>query len=96
MTVSILVRSKVKDFGTWKDNFDAGAEFVKQRGVIASRVLRDLDDPNLVIVHHEFAETNAAKAFMALMNSDDLREGPVKVGGVIPETVEIWVGKDVS
>lgn len=95
MTVSILIRSKVKDFGTWKANFDSGAEFVKQRGVIASRVLRDLDDPNLVIVHHEFAETSAAKAFVALLDSDEFREGPVKVGGVIPETTEIWIGEDV-
>jgi hypothetical protein len=96
MTVSLFVRSKVKDFGTWKEIFDSGAEFVKQKGVIASRVLRDLDDPNLVIVHHEFAETNAAKAFLALINSDEFREGPpVKEGGVIPETVEIWIGEDV-
>jgi hypothetical protein len=95
MTVSILVRSKVKDYDVWKENFDSGAEFVKQRGVIASRVLRDLDDPNLVIVHHEFAEKNAAKAFMALMDSEEFREGPVKVGGVIPETTEIWIGEDV-
>ena len=28
MTVSLFVRSKVKDFATWKASFDAGAEFV--------------------------------------------------------------------
>ena len=95
MTVSVLVRSEVKDFGAWKENFDSGAEFVKQRGVIASRVLRDLDNPNLVIVHHEFAEKDAAKAFVALMDSNEFREGPVKVGGVIPETMETWIGEEV-
>jgi hypothetical protein len=96
MTVSLFVRSEVKDFGIWKENFDGGAEFVKQKGVIASGVLRDLDNPNLVIVHHEFSEISAAKAFVALINSEEFQEGPVKVGGVIPETVEIWVGKDLS
>ena len=95
MSVSIFTRSKVKDFATWKTNFDAGAEFVRQKGVIASKVLRDVDDPNLVIVHHEFAEASAAKAFMALFESDEFREGPVKAGGVLPETLETWIGADV-
>lgn len=99
MTVSLFVRSKVKDFATWKEMFDAGAEFMKQNGVIASKVLRDLDDPNLVIVYHEFADANTAKAFMSLIDSDLFREapdGPVKKGGVILETLEMWVGEDVS
>lgn len=95
MTVSMFVRSKVKDFDTWKVSFDGGAEFVKQNGVLASKVLRDLDDPNLVIVQHEFADADAAKAFMALVNSDAFREGPVKKGGVIPETMELWVGEEI-
>ena len=95
MTVSMFTRSKVKDFATWKESFDGGAEFVKQKGVIASKVLCDLDDPNLVIVHHEFADADTAKAFVALVNSDLFRKGdPVKKGGVILETLEIWVGEE--
>ena len=63
---------------------------------MTSRVLRDLDDPNLVIVYHEFADASAAQAFMALVNSDQFREGdPVKKGGVILETMEMWVGEEV-
>jgi hypothetical protein len=58
-------------------------------------VLRDLDDPSLVIVHHEFADQATARAFMSLVQSDAFREGPVEEGGVIPETVEIWVGEEV-
>lgn len=96
MTVSMFTRSKVKDFDIWKEMFDGGAEFVKQKGVIASRVLRDLDDPNLVIVYHEFADASTAKAFEDLVNSDLFRKGdPVKKGGVILETMEMWVGEDV-
>lgn len=95
MTVSIFVRNKVKDFGVWKEHFDSGAEFVKEHGVVASNVLRDLDDPNLVIVHHQFAEADAAKTFYGMMNSALFREGdPVKKGGVILETLEVWVGED--
>lgn len=95
MTISILVRSQVKDFNKWKEHFDRGAEFAKAHGVIASQVLRDLDNPNLVIVHHKFAETDAAKAYMALLGSEAFREGPVKLGGIIPETVEAWMGEEV-
>jgi hypothetical protein len=97
MTVSLFVRSKVKDYATWKASFDAGAEFVKEKGVVASKALRDLDDPNLVIVHHEFADAGKAEAFVALVNSDLFRKGdPVKKGGVILETLEMWVGEDVT
>ena len=96
MTISMFVRNKVKDFGVWKELFDSSAEFVKEHGVIASNVLRDLDDPNLVIVHHQFAEVSTAKTFFGMVNSDLFREGdPVKKGGVIPETIEVWLGEDV-
>jgi len=96
MTVSMFARNKVKDFATRKALFDESAEFVKGKGVIASKVLQDLDDPNLVIVHHQFADARTAKAFMALVNSDLFRKGdPVKNGGVILETMEMWVGEDV-
>lgn len=95
MAVLLALRAKVKDYDTWKENFDSGADFVKQHGVTASRVLRDLDDPALVTVHHEFADRSAAKAFLDLIASDAFQEGPVKEGGVIPETVEVWVGEEV-
>lgn len=96
MIISIFVRSQVKDFDIWKAHFDSGAEFVKTKGVIASQTLRDLDNPNLAIAHHQFADASKAKAFLALINSDQFREGPpVKEGGVILGTVEVWVGEVV-
>ena len=95
MTVGLFTRSKVKDFDVWKEMYDAGAEFVKQQGVIASNVLRDLDDPNVIIVHHQFADAETAKAFEALVNSDMFRKGdPVVKGGVILDTMEIWLGEE--
>lgn len=93
MTVSIFTRNKVKDFDVWKKLYDESADFVKQHGVISDQVLQDLDDPNLVIVHQRFAEVEAAKAFYGMVNSDLFRKGdPVKKGGVILETLEIWMG----
>lgn len=95
MAVLLALRTQVKDYDVWKANFDDGAEFVAQQGVTASRVLRDLDDPKLVTVHHEFATPSAARAFLELMRTEAFRDGPVEQGGVIPETMEIWVGEYV-
>lgn len=96
MTISIFVRCQVKDFDTWKASFDSGAEFIKAQGVIASQVLRGLDNPNLVIVAHQFADATKSKSYLDLINSDLFREGPpVKEGGMILETLEIWMGEVV-
>jgi hypothetical protein len=95
MAVVLTVRSKVKDYDVWRPVFDSGADFVAEQGVISSRVLRDPDDPSVVIVHHEFADPSAARAFRQLHSSDAFREGPVEQGGVLPETIEVWIGEDV-
>ena len=95
MTISIFTRNKVKDFTVWKEVYDSGADFVKQQGVVAANVMRDLDDPNFIIVHQQFDDVDKAKAFVDLVNSDQFRKGPpVTQGGVILETMEIWVGVD--
>lgn len=96
MTASLIVRSEVKDFDTWKKTFDGGAEFVKGLGVIASSVHRDLGNPSIVTVHHQFVDAGKAKAFADVINSDVFRKGdPVNKGGVIPETVVVFVMEDV-
>ena len=95
MTVSIFTRSKVKDFDMFKKSIDSAAEWTKQQGVIATNVLRDLDDPNLVIVHQQLDDANKAKALVGLMNEDGFRKGPpVTEGGVILDTMEVWVAAD--
>ena len=96
MTVSLFVQHKVKDFATWKKMYDEGApQELKISGILTDSVHRSLDDPNTVLVYHQFADASAYKAHMARMDSDEFREGPVKVGGVIPETLEFWVYEDV-
>ena len=97
MTYTLIARHEVKDFNTWKQSFDGGAEFVKSKGVIASRVQRDLDNPNMVTVQHQFADADTIKAFMALVNSDTFRKGePVTKGGVILETMAVMATQDVE
>lgn len=96
MTISGFVRHKVKDFATWKNMYDESSAHVhKEAGVINDRVFRDLDDPNLVVVYHEFATKEQLKAFMARLASDEFRAGPVEMGGVLMHTLEVWTGEEV-
>ena len=94
MTVSLFVRHKVQDFDTWKGVYDGAAQLIKDNGVIADSVHRSLDDPNSIIVYHQFADTAALEGFKTLMDSNEFKEGPEKAGGVLPGTMEMWVGED--
>ena len=96
MSVSLFVRNKVKDFATWKKVYDGSAEFQKENGVIASSIHQSLDDPNVIIAWHQFTDVDAAKHYESLFHSDAFLEGPVKVDGVIPETMEIWLTEDIE
>jgi hypothetical protein len=96
MTASVMVRSEVKDFDTWKKSFDGGAEFVKSLGVIASNVYRDLENSSVVTVRHQFMDADKARAFADVVNSDAFRKGdPVSKGGVILDTVVVFTMQDI-
>lgn len=96
MSVSTFGRFKVKDFDRFMQVFESGYEIRKQLGVVDSRILRDPDDPNLLLAWYEFADVNTAQAYVDMINSDQFGESPpVKEGGVILETVEVWMGESV-
>ena len=95
MTVSLFVQHQVKDFNIWKKFYDENApQVLKTGGVIVDTVHRNLDDPNSVLVYHQFADTDALNAFVALLNSDEARELSA-VSGAIMESVNVWTGADV-
>lgn len=96
MSVSLFVKNKVKDFDTWKKLYDEGGPMIREKhGVIADSIHRQLDDPNTIIVYHKFESEENLKMHLAAMKSDEFLEGPVKMGGVILETMEVWTGVDV-
>ena len=94
MTASIFARHKVNDFATWKKVYDEVAPLRKDGGVIADSVHRGADDPNTVIVYHQFGDLSATQEFMAAMNKAEF-QAVLKNAGVQPETLEMWVGEDV-
>ena len=95
MTATLFVRSETTDFDAWKQLWDDSADFVAQHGVVASSVHRDVDNPNLIVVVHQFETGDAARAYAEMFGSAEFAEGPVKVGGVVPESMEVWVCEDL-
>lgn len=95
MTVSLFVQHQVKDFAKWKKFYDENSrEVLEAGGVLAATVHRNLDDPNSVLVYSQFANADAAKAFINRLNSDESREVSA-VSGSIMESLNIWAGEDV-
>jgi hypothetical protein len=66
----ILIRHKIADFGKWKPAYDAHASARAAAGLKEERLLRNIDNPNEVVLLFSAHDLNKAKQFAA---SDDLR-----------------------
>jgi hypothetical protein len=75
----ILIRHKVADFGKWKPGYDAHASARQNAGLKEERLLRNIDNPNEVVLLFSAQDINKAKQFAA---SDDLRQRMQDVGVV--------------
>jgi hypothetical protein len=73
----ILIRHKVADFGKWKPGYDGHASTRTAAGLKEEHLLRNIDNPNEVILLFSAQDLNKAKAFAA---SDDLRERMQQIG----------------
>ena len=67
----MLVRSKVRDFKTWKTAYDAHQPARIDAGLTEKYLLRSADDANEIVILFEAQDLNRAKTFAA---SADLRE----------------------
>ena len=94
MTASLFVKHQVNDFATWKKGYDGNGPLRNEGGVIADSVHCDPDDPNTVLVYHQFADLSTLQQFMAAISDGPLQSVLQKLG-VKPETVEVWIGEDV-
>jgi hypothetical protein len=73
----MLVRHKVADFAKWKAAYDAHGSARQNAGLKEEHLLRNVDDPNEVILLFSAEDLEKAKAFSA---SDDLRQAMQKAG----------------
>jgi hypothetical protein len=73
----LLVRHKVADFSTWKAGYDSHSPARQKAGLKQEHLLRNIEDPNVVILLFEAEDIEKAREFA---NSSDLRETMQKVG----------------
>jgi hypothetical protein len=85
----ILIRHKITDFGKWKPAYDAHASARAAAGLKEERLLRNIDNPNEVILLFGAQDLNKAKEFAG---SDDLRQ-KMQQAGVIDKP-DVWFLKD--
>ncbi len=84
--VRLFARHLVKDYGVWRQAFDAFAPTQADMGVVASGVYRADDNPNDVTVWHDFATVVEANN---LAQSDALKTTMMKAGVEGPP--QIWI-----
>lgn len=86
---TIFVRQKVNDYDSWRQEYDRFDAQRQEMGVTGHSVYRDADDPNTVIVTHDFKDTATAKAFA---NAPELQAAMEQAGAAGPP--EIWFGEE--
>ncbi len=91
MAATMFVKHKVGDYRNWKTSYDGLGSVRKQKGVTAASVHRDANDPNTIIVTHQFKDLNTATGFA---NSAELKSAMAKAG--VSEAPEIWFSEDIE
>lgn len=86
MTTAIVLH-RVEDFEGWRPVYDAFDKTRQQSGVTHEEVLRSQDDPNLVIVRHDFEDRQTAKAFF----EDAQLKQAMKKAGVDTSSLQIHI-----
>jgi quinol monooxygenase YgiN len=89
--VMLFARHKVEDYGRWKRVYDEVGSIRKKMGVTAASVLRDGGNPNLIIITHQFKDTNAARAFA---DSEELKSAMERAG--VSGAPEMWFGEEIE
>ena len=75
----LVIRHKVKDYSTWRPEFDRPASTQRSAGLTNPRVFHSSDDPNEVVIFFTTNDTAKAKDFVASL---DLKNTMAKAGVV--------------
>lgn len=82
----VRIRHKVADFAKWKLAYDAHAAARQAAGLNEEHLLRNIDNPNEVILLFTAEDLEKAQAFIA---SSDLREAMQSAGVVDKPSVTL-------
>ena len=86
-----FIRFKVKDYETWKREYDKGLTLRKTYGVRAAGVYRNAKDASEVTAAQQ---TESLEAALAMANSDELKSRMAEAGVIGPP--EIWFTEDIE
>ena len=79
MVTHMHVAFRVQDYDRWKVGYDESVEQRKASGEVSFRVLRDVNDSNVVTV---MSEQRSAERVQAFLDSPDLKER-MKAAGIV-------------
>jgi quinol monooxygenase YgiN len=83
--IRIFVRHTVNDYNAWRKVYDDFADEQENAGVRSEAVYQSVDNPNDVTVWHDFADIDAARAFV---DSAMLREAMTSAG--VQGQPQVW------
>jgi len=87
----MFVRHGVSDYGQWKRAYDEFSPTRRENGVTGASIHRDANDPDTIIVTHQFRNLGAATRFA---NSEELKSAMASAGVSSPPT--IWFGEEIE
>lgn len=64
MTIAV-VKHRVHDYNSWRKVYEEAAPLQRENGVTSEHVYRSKDDPNELLVLHNFASMPEAESFFA-------------------------------
>ena len=89
--VTMFIKAKINDYGTWKRYYDDFTPTRKGKGVTGAGVYRHVDAPDMITVTHQFKNLQAATAFAGL---EELKSAMMKSGVAGPP--DIWFTEDIE
>jgi hypothetical protein len=63
MAAALIVKHRVADFAQWKKVFDSMTTLRRQHGWLGHIVLRDAQDPNVVMIVNRVKDLDGAKRY---------------------------------
>lgn len=85
----MFIRHPVSDYDTWRKTYDDFGDTQKKLGLRAESVHRDVENPSMLTVIHDFDSADDARAFVA---SDELKEAMENAGVAGPP--DIWITEE--
>jgi len=87
---TVFTRHEVEDVDAWMEAYRLGSDVRTQGNVLGERVFVDADDPNVIIVEHDFASMDDARAMMSGPKLADALEHSGIVGNLT-----IWFANEI-